>query len=168
MFTIYQASVPVYVRILTALSETLAKAEADAKARGIEPSILLTARLYPNMWSLAQQVNAACNHATRGPARLTGGSPPSFDGKDASFADLQARIAWAIGFAKSIPESAFDGAENREIVFPVGDAGQRKLSGRDYLLGFSMPNFYFHATTAYDILRHNGVPLEKDDFVGRA
>jgi uncharacterized protein len=168
MFTIYQASVPVYVRTLTALSGTLEKAEADAKAREIDASILLSARLYPDMWSLAEQVRAACNHATRGPARLTGGSPPSFDGEDDSFAGLKARIKWAIDFAKSIPESAFDGAESREIVFPVGSAGQRKLSGRDYLLAFSMPNFYFHATTAYDILRHNGVPLEKDDFVGRA
>ena len=166
MLTIYEASVPVYVRILTALLETLGKAEAFAAQRKIDPSILLGARLYPDMWSLAEQVRAACNHATRGPARLTAGSPPSFEGKDASFADLKGRIRWAINFAESIPESAFVDAESREIVFPAGDS-QRKLSGREYLLAFSMPNFYFHATTAYDVLRHNGVPLEKDDFVGR-
>jgi hypothetical protein len=117
------------------------------------------------MWSVSEQVRAACNHATRGPARLTGTPPPAFDGKDATFEDLKARIAWAIAFAEGIPQSGFDGAEDREIVFPTGDE-ERRLTGRDYLLGFSMPNFYFHVTTAYDILRHNGVPLEKDDFVG--
>ncbi|MEX0696886.1 MAG: DUF1993 domain-containing protein [Dongiaceae bacterium] len=163
--TIYQASVPVYVRLLRNLAGILDKAAAHAAAKKIDPAILISARLYPTMWSVAEQVRAACNHATRGPARLTGTPPPAFDGKDGTFEDLKARIAWAVAFAEDIPHSAFDGAEDREVVFPVGDHEER-LSGRDYLLGFSMPNFYFHVTTAYDILRHNGVPLEKDDFVG--
>jgi hypothetical protein len=163
--TIYQASVPVYTRLLRNLSGILDKSAAHAAAKKIDPAILISARLYPTMWSVAEQVRAACNHAVRGPARLTGNPPPSFDGKDATFEDLKGRIAWAIAFAEGVPESAFDGAEDREIVFPAGDE-ERRLTGRDYLLGFSMPNFYFHVTTAYDILRHNGVPLEKDDFVG--
>jgi hypothetical protein len=163
--TMYQASVPVYGRLLRNLAGILDKAAAHAAAKKIDPAILMSARLYPTMWSVAEQVRAACNHATRGPARLTGTPPPAFDGKDATFDDLKARIAWAIAFAEGIPESAFEGAEDREIVFPTGDT-ERRLSGRDYLLGFSMPNFYFHVTTAYDILRHNGVPLKKDDFIG--
>lgn len=166
MLSMYQASVPVYVRILSALSGTLDKAEAHARNQGYDPVVLLAARLYPDMWSLAEQVRAACNHATRGPARLTGTPPPSFEGRDESFGGLRERIAWAIAFAKGLKETAFDGAETRELIFPAGDA-ERRMSGRDYLLTFSMPNFYFHATTAYDILRHNGVPLEKDDFIGR-
>jgi hypothetical protein len=164
--TIYQASVPVYVRLLRNLSGILDKAASHAAANKIDPAILVSARLYPDMWSVAEQVRAACNHATRGPARLTGTPPPAFDGKDATFEDLKARIAWAIDFAAGIPQDAFDGAEDREIVFPTGDTN-RTLSGRDYLLGFSMPNFYFHVTTVYDILRHNGVALDKDDFIGR-
>jgi len=163
--TMYQASVPVYGRLLRNLSGILDKAAAHAAAKKIDPTILIYARLYPTMWSVSEQVRAACNHATRGPARLTGTPPPAFDGKDATFQDLKARIAWAIAFAEGIPQSAFDAAEDREIVFPTGD-DERRLTGRDYLLAFSMPNFYFHVTTAYDILRHNGVPLEKDDFVG--
>jgi hypothetical protein len=163
--TMYQASVPVYARLLRNLSGILDKAAEHAAAKKIDPMILIYARLYPTMWSVSEQVRAACNHATRGPARLTGTPPPAFDGKDATFEDLKARIAWAIAFAEGIPQSGFDGAEDREIVFPTGDE-ERRLTGRDYLLGFSMPNFYFHVTTAYDILRHNGVPLEKDDFVG--
>ena len=163
--TMYQASVPVYARLLRNLAGILDKAAAHAAARKIDPAILVSARLYPDMWSLAEQVRAACNHATRGPARLIGVKPPSFDGKDATIDGLKARIAWAIAFVEGTPESAFDGAEDREIVFPTGDT-ERRLSGREYLLGFSMPNFYFHITTAYDILRHNGVALDKDDFVG--
>lgn len=165
--TIYQAAVPVYARLLRNLSGILDKAAADAADRKIDPAILIAARLYPDMWSLAGQVRAACNHATRGPARLAGIAPPAFDGKDSTFDELKARIAWAVAFVEGIPESAFDDAEDREIVFPAGDV-QRKLTGRDYLLGFSMPNFYFHVTTAYDILRHNGVAVTKDDFVGSA
>jgi hypothetical protein len=163
--TIYQAAVPVYSRLLRNLTGILDMAAANSADRKIDPAILIAARLYPDMWSLAEQVKAACNHATRGPARLAGIAPPGFDGGDSTFDELKARIAWAVAFAEGIPESAFADAADREIVFPTGDV-QRKLTGRDYLLGFSMPNFYFHVITAYDILRHNGVALTKDDFVG--
>jgi hypothetical protein len=164
--TIYDACVPTYVRLMKALSGVLDKAAAHAAENEIDPEILLGARLYPDMWSTAEQVRAVANHGTRGPARLAGVQPPKFEGDDSGFAGLKARLAWAVAFAEGIDRGAFDGAEDREIVFPAGD-GQRKLTGRDYLFGFSIPNLTFHATTAYDILRHNGVPLEKDDFIGR-
>lgn len=163
---IYDACVPTYLRVMRALSGTLGKAAAYAADRGIDPDVLTGARLYPDMWPLAQQVRAVCNHGVRGPARLTGAEPPKFGGDDAGFDGLQRRIAWAVAFVEGVPRSAFDGAEDREIVFPAGDE-TRTLSGRDYLFGFSMPNLMFHAATAYDILRHNGVPLAKEDFIGQ-
>jgi hypothetical protein len=164
-FTIYDASIPVYVRLLKALAGNLDKAAAHASERKIKPEALIAARLYPDMFSLAEQVRAACNHAVRGGARLTGSPLPSFDGKDETFADLKARIDWALAFVTGLRPEQFADAEEREVVFPSGNA-ERRLSGRDYLLAFSMPNFMFHATTAYDILRHNGVPLHKADFLG--
>ena len=164
-FTIYDASVPVFTRLLKALAANLDKAEAHAGEKKIKPEALITARLYPDMFTLSEQVRSACNHAVRGGARLTDTPLPSFDGKDASFADLKARIDWALGFIAGLPRSAFDGAEDRELTVPVGQ-GERRFSGRDYLLGLSMPNFMFHAATAYGILRHNGVPLHKADFLG--
>jgi hypothetical protein len=164
-FSIYDASIPVYVRLLRALAANLDKAAAHAAERKIKPEALVTARLYPDMFTLAEQVRAACNHAVRGGARLTATPVPAFDGKDDTFADLKARIDWALGFVTGLGEEQFAGAEEREVVFPSGNA-ERRLSGRDYLLTFPMPNFMFHATTAYDILRHNGVPLHKADFLG--
>jgi hypothetical protein len=162
--SIYDACVPPYVRTMKSLMGILDKAAAHAAARKIDPEILISARLYPDMWSTAEQVRAVTNHGTRGPARLAGMTPPKFEGSDNGFDGLKARLAWAIAFAEGVGPSAFDGAETREIVFPTGDT-ERRMSGRDYLFGFSIPNFLFHATTVYDILRHNGVPLEKDDFV---
>jgi hypothetical protein len=164
-FTIYDASIPVYLRLLKALSANIDKAAAHASEHKIKPEALITARLYPDMFTFAEQVRSACNHAVRGGARLTGTSPPSFDGKDATFDELKARVAWTLEFLGGLPANQFAGAEDREVVFPTGNT-ERRLSGRDYLLAFSMPNFMFHATTAYDILRHNGVPLHKADFIG--
>jgi hypothetical protein len=163
--SVHDVTVPVYLRLLAGLSAILTKAAAYAKEKKVEPAVLLTARLFPDMWSLAHQVNAVCNHAVRGTARLAGVTPPSFDGKDASFEDLQARIAWAIAHLKGIDQAALNAGADREIVFPSGGS-EKKMSGKDYLLDFSMPNLYFHLATAYDILRHNGLPLTKDDFLG--
>ena len=163
--SIYEVTVPVYLRLLAGLSATLTKAAAYAAEKKVDAAVLLTARLYPNMWPLAHQVNAACNHAVRGPARLAGITPPSFEGKDASFEDLQARIAWTVAQLKSIDEAALNDGGGRTVSFPSGGT-EKKMSGKDYLLDFSLPNLYFHLTTAYDILRHNGVSLSKDDFLG--
>jgi uncharacterized protein len=164
-FSIYDASLPVYMRLLKALSATLDKAAAYAAQKKVKPEVLIGARLYPDMWSLGEQVRAACNHAVCGPARLTGTPLPPFEGDDATFADLKARIDWALEFGASLKPEQFAGAEDREVVFPSGD-GERRMVGRAYLVEFSMPNFMFHATAAYAILRHNGVPIHKADFLG--
>jgi hypothetical protein len=163
--TIYDVSVPLYARGLKALASTLAKAEAHATANAMDVDALLAARLFPDMWSLIEQVRAACNHAVRGPARLAGVAPPARDEKDTTFAELRDRIDWALAFLAGITAQQLAGSEDREIVFPSGRS-ERRMSGKDYLFGFSLPNFYFHAATAYGILRHNGVPLKKDDFLG--
>jgi hypothetical protein len=164
--SMYELSVPVFVRMLTHLSNILNKAEAHAKANSINPAELLTVRLYPDMWSLAEQVRAACNFPVRASGRLSGSAMPQFDGKDDSFEALRQRIAFTLKFVESVPRAAFDGSENKEIIFPTGDT-ERRLSGQDYLFKFAMPNFYFHVTTAYDILRHKGVKLEKEDYLGK-
>ena len=163
--SMYSISVPVYAHILTQLAATLDKAAAHCEAKKIEPEVLIGARLYPNMWSLAEQVRAVCNHATRGPARIGGLPIPQFEGKDESFADLKARIAWVLAFIKGLSPEQFAGAAERTVTFPSGGA-EVSMTGERYLLFFSMPNFYFHATAAYAILRHNGVPLHKEDFMG--
>ena len=162
--SVTEVTVPVYLRLLAGLSATLTKAAAYAEAKKVDPAVLITARLYPDMWSLGNQVNAVCNHAVRGTARLAGVPVPTFDGKDASFEDLQARIAFAVAHLKSVDQAALNEGAERTIVFPAGGT-EKKMSGKDYLLELSMPNFYFHLTTAYDILRHNGVPVVKADFL---
>ena len=111
-------------------------------------------------------MRATCNYSRTLGARFDAGLPiPTFDGRDATFDDLRARIAWTIAFIKGIDPAKIDGTDEKEIVFPSGDT-QRKMSGKDYILTFAMPHFYFHLTTVYDILRHNGVPLVKDDYIG--
>jgi hypothetical protein len=161
--SIHQVSVPVYARILTQLSHTLDKANAYAEARKFKPEILMAARLYPDMWSLAEQIRAACNHAVRGVARISGLALPEFERHDTTIAEMKERIAWALDFVHKAESSAFDAA--RPITFKLGGK-DTTMTATEYLLAFSMPNFYFHATTAYDILRHNGVPLSKTDFIG--
>ncbi len=165
--SMYAISVPVYANILTKLAATLDKAAAHAEAHKIKPEALITARLYPDMWSLGEQVRAVCNHATRGPARIAGLPIPEFDGKDASFADLTARVGWALAFVKGLSADRFEDSADRPIAFRLG-GHDVTMTGEQYLLFFSMPNFYFHATAAYAILRHNGVPLSKSDFLGDA
>ncbi|MEO8757964.1 MAG: DUF1993 domain-containing protein [Devosia sp.] len=166
-FSIYQASVPVYVRRLEALSAIIDKAAAFAAVRKIVHSVLLQARLFPDMLPLAVQVQIACGHAMRGAARLSGGEPTVFEGEAISLDDLKVRISKTLEVIRNIDAKKMDGMEDREITFPVGDR-KETMKGSDYLLNFSMPNFYFHLTTAYDILRHNGVEIGKDDFMGAA
>jgi uncharacterized protein len=164
--SMYDFTVPVFVRMLNQLTHVLDKAETHAKADATDPASLLATRLHPDMWSLAEQVRAACNFPIRAAGRLSGSAMPQFDGKDDSFDALRARIAFTLKFVQSVPRSGFDGSETREIVFPSGDK-ENRLSGKDYLLNFALPNFYFHLTTAYAILRHKGVKLEKEDFLGK-
>jgi hypothetical protein len=164
-FSIYQASVPVYVRQLKGLSAILDKAAAYCSERKIDPGVLLQARLYPDMYPLLRQVQETCNHARRGSARLSGQEPPRNENKESRFEDLKALIEGTLAFVKSVDPGKMDGAEDREITFPAGDR-KITLTGADYLEHFSMPNFYFHCTTAYNILRHNGIAIGTDDFMG--
>jgi hypothetical protein len=163
--TMYQASVPVFERTLKALDVILDKASAYATERKIDPTVLLTARLYPDMFALTRQVQIATDHAKGASARLGGVAVPSFTDNEASFADLKARIAKTLEFIATVKPAQIDGSEARDITLK---AGPRELNfkGQDYLLFFALPNFYFHVTTAFAILRHNGVPIGKLDFLG--
>ena len=163
--SLYQVSVPVYVRQLHSLSAIIQKAIGYCAERKIDPAALLQARLYPDMLPLTHQVRFACNHAERGVCRLTGTEPPVRENKEASLEELVARIATAIAFIKSAEAKKMEGVEDRDITFPVGE-NKLTLKGIDYLFQFSMPNFYFHVTTAYSILRHNGLQIGKQDYLG--
>jgi hypothetical protein len=162
---IYDASVPVYIRRLEALWEILDKAAGYASRRKIDPAALIQARLYPDMFPLARQVQISCSHAIRGASRLIGAEPMSINSKAHSFDDLKGLIASTLEFLKNVDAKKMEGMGDREITFPVGEE-KRTLRGWDYLLHFSMPNFYFHVTTAYDILRHNGLEIGKANFMG--
>jgi uncharacterized protein len=164
--TMYQASVPVFSGVLKNLANVLAKGEKNAAERNIAPQTFLTARLAPDMLTLTHQVQIATDHAKIAPSRLAGKEWPRFEDNEASFADLYARIDKTRDFLKGVQASDIDGTEDRAIAF---QAAKRELSftGMQYLLHYAFPNFYFHVVTAYDILRHNGVPIGKGDFFGR-
>lgn len=163
--SMYQASVPALIRGLNNLSAILDKAAADAAARNIAPDVLLNARLAPDMFALTRQVQIASDSAKGCAARLAGVDVPSYADDEASFADLQQRIAKTVAFLQGFNAAQIDGSEMREVVLKVrGD--EIRFSGQNYLLGFVLPNFYFHLTAAYAILRHNGVALGKMDYLG--
>lgn len=164
--SLYQASVPVFVRMFGNLSAILDKAVADAEARKIDPSVLLNARLAPDMHPLTRQVQIASDAAKGCAARLSGVEVPSFPDTESSFAELQARIANTLDFIKSLSPEQIDSGAGREVVIKV-PGSELKFSGEDYLLHFVLPNFYFHVTTAYAILRHNGLGIGKMDYLGR-
>lgn len=163
--SLYDDYVPPLSHGLKALSKVLAKAEAHCAARKVDPAVLLASRLYPDMFPLTRQVQIACEQARRGPVRLRGGEPESVPDTEASFADLQTRIARTVAGLAALSPADFDGAESRTVTFK---AGPRDMSfgGADYVRYWILPNFYFHTTTAYAILRHNGVELGKADFLG--
>ena len=165
MNLMHAMSVPVFVRILTALDGVLDKAAAYAQARNVNPSVLLGARLYPDMYPLVRQVQIACDFAKGAAARLAGQEPPAYEDNEATFDELKARIAKTIAFMQGVPESAFAGSEARDISIK-GRERTLSFTGAVYLAHFALPNFHFHAATAYDILRHNGVELGKKDFLG--
>jgi len=164
--SMYQACTPVFTRALTNLSAIFDKAEAHATTKKIDQSVFMAARLAPDMLALPRQVQIASDTARRTVARLSGQEAPPLEDNEASFADLKARIAKTIDYMKTVSASQIDGSEERSIAMKVG-GNDIKFTGRDYLLGFAMPNFFFHVTTAYNILRHNGVEIGKMDFLGR-
>ncbi|MFC6447379.1 DUF1993 domain-containing protein [Shinella zoogloeoides] len=164
--TPYELSVPAFQSGFAVLSKLLDKAEAFAEEKKIKPEILVNARLAPDMLSLAGQIQRMSDTAKGAAARLTGTEAPSFADDETSLADLRARIEKTTAYLASVPEAAFAGAEERTVVLKTR-GGEMSSSGKAYLLSFVLPNFYFHLTTAYAILRHNGVPVGKLDYLGR-
>lgn len=163
--TMYQASIPVFVRMLGNLSVILDKAAAHAEARKIDPAVFINARLAPDMFPLSRQVQIATDMVKGCAARLAGIEVPRYEDNETTFAELQARIAKTKAFLQSVSASQIDGSEDRQITLKFGS---RELSflGQSYLLDFVVPNFHFHLTTTYAILRHNGVEIGKMDYVG--
>jgi hypothetical protein len=161
----YQASTPRFANLLRNLSVLLDKAEAHCAAKKIDPAALTTYRLFPDMFPLARQVQIACDSAKGAVARLAGVEIPKHEDTEQTFAELKQRIAKTIDFLESVPASKVDGTEEKEVVLQMR-SGERRFKGMQYLLGHAYPNFYFHVTTAYNILRHNGVEVGKADFIG--
>jgi hypothetical protein len=163
--SMYQASVPPFLQMLASLQNILDKAEAFATARKIEPSVLLATRLTPDMFPLVRQVQLAADFAKGGAGRIAGVELPKFPDEETSFAELKTRIAKTVDFLNTLKPAQIDGHEEREVTIPVG--GQpHKFTAQNYLLKFALPNFYFHHTTAYAILRQCGVEVGKRDFLG--
>lgn len=164
--SMYQASVPVYIRMLTNLAAVLEKGAAHAEAKKIDPSVLIGSRLYPDMFPLSRQVQIATDNAKGPAARLAGVDVPKYEDNEKTFPELRGRIEKTIEFLRTLKPEQIDGAEERTITLQVR-GNTLTFNGLPYLLNFAMPNFYFHVTTAYDILRHNGVELGKQDYLGK-
>ena len=163
--SMHQASVPRFVNPLKNLSAMLDKAQAHCEAKKIDPLVLTGARLYPDMFAFARQVQICCDTAKGAVARLAGVEIPKHEDTEKTFEELQARIARTLEFIGSVQPAQIDGSEEKEIVIKT-PSRELKFNGTQYLLAFAWPNFYFHAATAYGILRHNGVELGKPDFLG--
>ena len=164
--SMYQASIPVFIHMLGNLSAILDKASAHAEASKIDPAIFVNARLAPDMYPLSRQVQIATDVVKGCAARLAGIDVPSYEDNESTFPELQARIAKTVAFLQSVNAEQINGSEEKSVTVKLRT---REVSfvGQPYLLYFVLPNFYFHMTTAYDILRHNGVELGKMDFVGK-
>ncbi|MGH8782962.1 DUF1993 domain-containing protein [Paraburkholderia sp.] len=163
--SMYQASVPVLVRGLTNLQTILGKAQAHAAEKQIEPIALTGARLFPDMLPLGRQIHIVTDNAKGCASRLAGTDAPKYDDVESTFDELIARIEKTVAYLKEFTAAQIDGSEERVVVLKMR-AGAVEFSGLEYLLNFALPNFYFHLTTAYDILRHNGVELGKLDYLG--
>lgn len=160
-----KAAIATFETGLGALSTILDKAQAHADARKIDPAALLGMRLFPDMFTFTRQVQIACDQAKNGGARMTGTEPPKFEDNEKSIGELKARVAKTIAFVKTLDAKKIDASADREITFPLGP-NKGQMRGADYINHFVLPNFYFHLTTAYDILRHCGVEIGKRDFLG--
>jgi hypothetical protein len=165
--SMYQASVPVFVRALSNLAHALKKGEAHAKAKGVTDEVLLGTRLIPDMLPLTKQVQIACDMAARGTARLAGVEPASFEDNETTLEQLYARIQRVIDYVQGFKAEQIDGSEGRDIQLKMR-TGEMNFKGQDYLLTFILPNLYFHCTTTYVILREAGAELGKTDFVAGA
>ena len=162
----YQASVPVFVRALNNLAAILEKAAAHAEARKIDPAVLINYRLYPDMLAFSRQVQIATDSAKGGVARLAGGEPPKYEDNEASIPDLVTRVRKTVAYLESIKPEQIDGSEDKTVTWKT-QTTTRTMQGMPYLLSHVTPNVFFHVTTAYDILRHCGVEIGKQDFLGK-
>jgi hypothetical protein len=167
-FSMYSASIPVFQHMLRNLSHLLDKAVANAEVRKFDPSVLVNFRLAPDMLPFSKQIQIACDAAKLAVARIGGIDAPKFEDTETSFADLKARIQKTLDFLASVPAAKLEGTESREVTFPVGRDKTRTMTGEAYLTTWALPNFFFHVTTAYAILRHNGVDLGKADYLAGA
>jgi uncharacterized protein len=164
--SLYTASVPVFTQMLNSMSAVLTKAEAYAAEKKIAPSVLLEARLYPDMFALLKQVQIAADFARGVSARLAGVEVPVVESNEQSFADLQSLIGNTLRFLDGLTPSQIDGQEGREIVLRPGTPKEKRFNGHSYLLAYALPQFFFHVTTTYAILRHNGLDIGKRDYMG--
>jgi uncharacterized protein len=163
---LYASSIPLFTQILGGLKTSLGKAEALVGEKKWDPNALLHARLYPDMFPLIRQVQVACDFAKSVSARLAGVEVPKHADTEQSFAELQARIDSVLFFIAGLDAQSIDAAATREIVTQAGTPKEKRFSGQSYLLNYGLPHFFFHATTAYAILRHNGVEIGKKDYIG--
>jgi uncharacterized protein len=163
--SMYSASVPVFKNMLGNLSHCLDKAQAHAEAKKFDPQVLVSGRLAPDMLPLSKQVQIACDAAKNGLARLSGVEAPKFEDNETTVAELKERIRKTLDYVESVPRARLDGCEDKDITFPAGRDITRTLKGEAYLLNVAFPNMFFHVTTAYAILRHNGVELGKGDYL---
>jgi hypothetical protein len=161
-----QASLSCFEINLAAFLAVLDKAEAYAATKKIDPAVLLQLRLFPNMFTFTRQVQVASDHAKNGSARLAGIDPPRYEDDETTIEQLKARIAKTLAYLKTIDRKQIDASADREIVFPIGPTAKGHMSGADYLSHYVLPNFYFHCTAAYAILRHIGLDVGKRDFMG--
>ncbi len=162
--SMYRASVPVFLQMLPCVSAILDKTAAHAAAKKIDPLVFVDARLYPDMFPLSRQIQIATDFAKGACARLAGVEPPKYADTEKTIDDLKGRITKTMDFIKEFKPSQIDGSEEREISLTLGGQPQ-KFKGEAYLIGLVLPNFFFHVTTSYAILRHNGVELGKQDFM---
>jgi hypothetical protein len=164
--SLYSQSVPAFQQMLLALQAILKQADAHATSKKIEPDALLQARLFPDMFPLIRQVQIAADFSRGVSARLGGVDVPVFEGTERTFADLDTLLEQTLEFLKGLEAAGFEGAESREIVLRPGTPKEKRLSGAAYLTHYGLPQFYFHVTTAYALLRHNGIEVGKRDFMG--
>ena len=164
--SMYHASVPVFTHMLNNLANILEKAEKHAAERKIDPAVLLAARLYPDMFPLSKQVQIATDHAKGAAARLAGQEPPKYEDNEASFGELIARIRKTIAYIQTLTPQQIDGSDERPVTLTLR-GNTLNFTGAQYLLHYAQPNFYFHLTTTYAILRHSGVDVGKKDYIGQ-
>ncbi len=163
---LYASSIPLFKQMLGGLKSVLAKAEAHAADKKIDPNALLQARLFPDMFPLLKQVQVATDFAKGVAHRLADAEVPKMDDAELTFADLQARIDKVLALMSGLDEAQFDGAATREIVTQAGTPKEKRFTGQSYLVNYGLPHFFFHTTAAYTILRHNGVEVGKRDYIG--